>query len=191
MAIKTFTTGEVLTASDTNTYLANAGLVYIASGTLSSTATNFASVFSSTYRNYRVVISSIQMSNTGYVYFQMLTGTTPNTSAEYAWAFAGYTAGGTAANDNATGQAVGFLGWAQSGANNIPIGALSFDIYAPNAAERTFLTVQATSFSGTLTSRVGLSEHNLTTAYDGIRFLTNNGAVTFGGNVTIYGYRQA
>ena len=31
MAIKTFTTGEVLTASDTNTYLANAGLVYITS----------------------------------------------------------------------------------------------------------------------------------------------------------------
>jgi hypothetical protein len=29
MAIKTFTTGEVLTASDTNTYLANAGLVFV------------------------------------------------------------------------------------------------------------------------------------------------------------------
>jgi hypothetical protein len=28
MAIKTFTTGEVLTASDTNTYLANSGLVF-------------------------------------------------------------------------------------------------------------------------------------------------------------------
>ena len=29
MAIKTFTTGEVLTASDTNTYLNNGGLVFI------------------------------------------------------------------------------------------------------------------------------------------------------------------
>jgi hypothetical protein len=29
MAIKTFTTGEVLTAADTNTYLANSGLVYV------------------------------------------------------------------------------------------------------------------------------------------------------------------
>jgi hypothetical protein len=27
MAIKTFTTGEVLTAADTNTYLANSGLI--------------------------------------------------------------------------------------------------------------------------------------------------------------------
>ncbi len=29
MAVKTFTTGEVLTAADTNTYLNNGGLVYI------------------------------------------------------------------------------------------------------------------------------------------------------------------
>lgn len=186
MGYPDFAVGEVLTASDMD----RVGLWQITTGALSGTATNFASVFSSSFRNYRVVISSIQMSNTADVYFQMLSGTTPATSAEYNWAFAGYTAGGAAANSNATGQAVGYLGWTQSGANNIPIGALSFDIYAPNAAERTFLTVQATSFSGTLTSRVGLSEHNLTTAYDGIRFLTNNGAVTFGGNVAIYGYNK-
>ena len=31
MAVKTFSTGEVLTASDTNTYLNNGGLVYITS----------------------------------------------------------------------------------------------------------------------------------------------------------------
>jgi hypothetical protein len=39
MAIKTFTTGEVLTASDTNTYLANSGLVYVKSQTIGSGVT--------------------------------------------------------------------------------------------------------------------------------------------------------
>ena len=36
MAIKTFTSGAVLTAADTNTYLTNSGLVYIAQGELTS-----------------------------------------------------------------------------------------------------------------------------------------------------------
>jgi hypothetical protein len=57
MAIKTFTTGELLTASDTNTYLANSGLVYVAQGTPTANATiNIDSIFTSTYRNYYVVI---------------------------------------------------------------------------------------------------------------------------------------
>ena len=56
MAIKTFTTGEVLTASDTNTYLANSGLVFVSSTTIGSavasvTVTN---AFSATYDNYRI-----------------------------------------------------------------------------------------------------------------------------------------
>jgi hypothetical protein len=60
MAIKTFTTGEVLTASDTNTYLANSGLVYITSATLSATALD--GIFTSDYDNYRIVISNIDQS---------------------------------------------------------------------------------------------------------------------------------
>jgi hypothetical protein len=59
MAIKTFTTGEVLTASDTNTYLANSGLTYITQGTVSANTTlNFTSIFTSAYDNYRVVFTS-------------------------------------------------------------------------------------------------------------------------------------
>lgn len=71
MAVKTFSTGEVLTASDTNTYLANAGLVVITpssvtgatlSGAKVTVGTNVSSVtingvFSSTYDNYKIVIN--------------------------------------------------------------------------------------------------------------------------------------
>jgi hypothetical protein len=58
MAIKTFTSGEVLTSADTNTYLANSGLVYIAEGSTSTSVLglNFNNVFTSTYDNYRIMI---------------------------------------------------------------------------------------------------------------------------------------
>jgi hypothetical protein len=59
MAIKTFTTGEVLTASDTNTYLANSGLVYIKEQTIGSAVSSVtvSSAFSTDYENYQIVVS--------------------------------------------------------------------------------------------------------------------------------------
>jgi hypothetical protein len=60
MAIKTFTTGEVLTASDTNTYLANSGLVFVKSESATSgTSLVVSDAFSATYDNYRIVLSGI------------------------------------------------------------------------------------------------------------------------------------
>jgi hypothetical protein len=59
MAIKTFTTGEVLTASDTNTYLANSGLVFVKSQTIGSgvTSVTVSDAFSSTYDNYKITLN--------------------------------------------------------------------------------------------------------------------------------------
>lgn len=57
MAIKSFTTGEVLTASDTNNFLANSGLVYVGGGNISGSATSFSDVFTSTYRNYKIFVT--------------------------------------------------------------------------------------------------------------------------------------
>ena len=83
MAIKTFTTGEVLTASDTNTYLANSGLVYIKQQTVGSgvASVTVSDAFSSTYDSYLIIDTGGTMSNdtaltmqlgaqvTGYYYF--------------------------------------------------------------------------------------------------------------------------
>ena len=64
MAVKTFTTGEVLTASDTNTYLNNGGLVYISGTTVGTgvSSVTVSSAFSSTYDNYRVIINNVDAS---------------------------------------------------------------------------------------------------------------------------------
>ena len=75
MAIKTFTTGEVLTAADTNTYLANSGLVYITSvslaGATAASPVAITSCFSSTYTNYRIVVSNFINSTAAFLQFQL------------------------------------------------------------------------------------------------------------------------
>ena len=65
MAVKTFTTGEVLTAADTNTYLANSGLVYISSGSFSNAATFDVTGFTTTYQTFHAVLRVSRHSGTG------------------------------------------------------------------------------------------------------------------------------
>jgi len=191
MAIKTFTTGEVLTASDTNTYLANSGLVYVTSGALSLTATNFEGCFTSTYTNYRILIDQISMSGAGDIYWQMLTNATVINAANYAWAYAGYNSAAAADNSGAGGQVHAYTGLSLSAAvANLKIGSISIDLFNPNVAQQTNAITQSASYLTSYRSLSGAGFHGLTTAYNGIRFTTSS-AVTMAGNVTIYGYRKA
>jgi hypothetical protein len=189
MAIKTFTTGEVLTAADTNTYLANSGLVYITSGALSGTATNYAGCFTSTYDNYRIVISSYQANATAYLYWRLLSGTTPATSADYSFACIGLRVDGVAINNSNGANASGYTGISQSGVNNTPLGNGTFDIYSPKLSQRTFMSGNSIGYLTNWYGQSVMSHYNLSNSYDGIQFLTD-GAPTFGGTVTIYGYRK-
>jgi hypothetical protein len=189
MAIKTFTTGEVLTASNTNTYLANSGLVYVANGPLATATTNFEGVFTSTFRDYRIIIDSPNFASAGDIYIRMLLGATPNTTSNYAWAYRGLFENNTSADSNGTANTVGFTGVSNS-IGAVVLSGLSMDIYGPQLAQRTLVTSNAIAYSASgFGSRVGMTMHNVTTAFDGIQFLTLGATVT--GNVTIYGYRQA
>jgi hypothetical protein len=188
MAVKTFTSA-VLTSSDTNTYLANAGLVYVGGGALSTATTNFQGVFTSTYRDYRIVIDSPNFASAGDIYIRMLLGATPNTTANHAWAYRGLFENGTSADSNGTANTVMFTGVSNS-VGALVLSGCSMDIYGPQLAQRTLVTSNAIAYSASgFGSRVGMTMHNVTTAYDGIQFLTLGATVT--GNVTIYGYRQA
>jgi hypothetical protein len=190
MAIKTFTTGEVLTAADTNTYLANAGLVYIDTKTLSTATTDLVGCFTSTYTNYLLVGNSLQTNSTADIYFQMLSGSTPATTADYFFAFLGLRSSNVTSNNAGASQTVGFTGFTNNGANNLPIGAFNLDVYAPQLAQRTFVKSSCTSYPTEMTTKDGTNLHNLTNAYNGIRFTTQT-AATMGGTITIYGYRKA
>jgi hypothetical protein len=187
MAIKTFTTGEVLTAADTNTYLANSGLVYITSQTLSSTATNIVGCFSATYDTYLVLGQSMGVSSSpDLIGFRMLSGTTPLTAAQYYTALNGLSNTG-AVNTIVVASNVGFTGRTMStGADN---SSYSFTFDNPFKARRTFAYGTSSSNGAQYYSWAGSSNVDNSNSYDGLQILSNSG-YTISGTVTIYGYRK-
>lgn len=190
MAIKTFSAGEVLTASDTNTFLANSGLVYVTSGTLSTNEKKITSCFSSNYSNYRIVLDSLQLSANADIYFQFLVGSTPTTSANYTWAMRGLKVNGASMDTNNGGSSQCYSGFTNVSAPNTIVGSAIIDVMSPQLTQRTLCLVSAVGYDSDWYSRQGMTHCNLTTAFDGIMF-TTLGAPTMGGNYTVYGYRKA
>jgi hypothetical protein len=184
MAIKTFTSGEVLTAADTNTYLANGGLVYVTSQTIGTGVSSItvSNAFSSPYDNYRVVINSIVFSNADVGVLLRPGGDTTAGS---------YFSGGLYVKYDGSG--AGYL--IQNGdANGIHVGitdtfahGFSFDVFQPNLAQRTRASGNST---GRLFVSIYQGYHNQATAYTSFTLLPNSGTMT-GGTITVYGYRKA
>ena len=183
MAVKTFTTGEVLTASDTNTYLNNGGLVYITQitvGTAVATAV-VSDCFSSTYDNYRIIINAVDASvsvTTLRLRFDA-GGTTNYLGSCYYDKYDGLDTGTIRANAVATC----IIGVTDTGDGT----SSSFDVYSPNLAKRTRLAgnFAAEGYSGWFSGFDGS-----TTQHTGFTVLPNSGTLT-GGNIRVYGYRQA
>ena len=189
MAIKQFTTGEVLTSSDTNTYLANSGLVYVTSVSLSGATINVPLCFTDAYTNYKIVGSNITTTLASYPGIQMLSGTTPNTTAACYVAMRGMDSNG-ANLDIGLAQTVAYVGRA------ITAGAqfnFDVDIMNPKVAVKTALTGTSVSFYDGVgaASWAGGSIIDVTTAFDGFRMTTNSGTTYTGGTVTVFGYRKA
>ena len=186
----TFVSGQVFTATDAN-LMANSGLTYITDGSLSSTTTDFTSVFSATYDSYRIVISSIALSATGDIYWRLLSGSTPLTTATYQWALTGITVGGGASNSTAAAQTIGYTGVTNdTGVAGEVAGSVSIDLHGPFLSQRTLGTSASQSFPTDWAHRTGYIGNMATGSYNGIRFLTNAGP-TMTGRVFIYGYRRS
>ncbi len=199
MAIKTFTTGEVLTASDTNTYLNDAGLVLITSGiTVSSTGGTAATVsngtvtigtsntavtvsgaFSATYNNYRIIVTNSVGSAVSNVALKLGASTTGYYDSGQVINYSG--AGITGVSDN---NAAAFTRSAVTDTTNWQA---TIELYAPFLATRTFYrseyfgASQAGYFTGLHTSATSHTQFTLTP--------DSPGTIT-GGTIRVYGYRQ-
>ena len=185
MAVKTFTTGEVLTSADTNTYLANSGLVYISSTTVGTAVSSVtvSSVFSATYDNYRImwqngamsVDTSINMSLTGL----------GATSYYSAFMYGNYaTAVTTVTNEGSEGVS----SFRNAGGGYSGSAVLDTMLYTPFISGRTtniFAHVRYTSKWGTMT---GLSVDSASTT--GFTISPASGTMT-GGTIVVYGFRKA
>jgi hypothetical protein len=187
MAIKTFTTGEILTASDTNTYLANSGLVYITSVTVpTSPASNTVSVsncFTSTYDNYKVIYTGGVSVGAEALSLNLLpTSVTGwNTSYSMVVSYVTYGASPTPLTTNG-GSQWGFCGEITT-VNKTNI---NFELFAPNLAQYTGLS---NAYLGGAGAGAGAGIHAIASAFTGF---TISGAQNFtGGTIAVYGYRKA
>ena len=194
MAIKTFTTGEVLTASDTNTYLNNGGLVYLGVSTFSGATNNLTGIFSSTYDSYKIILKDVSIGvGGGYFTARMLNGTTPLNTATYYSAANGFNSNGASANLSAAGATVAYIQQAFNAAQTGNGAAgIVLDIINPFNAKATIIQSSATNYSTTYYwTYNGMCAVDNVNQYDGIQFLERNGTIAVGATARIYGYRQA
>lgn len=182
MAVKTFTTGEVLTAADTNTYLNNGGLVFIKQQTIGTAVSSVAvtSAFSSAYANYRVVIAHPQSSNNDGLRIQFGATVTGYYGTLFYYIYTGGTSGYSSFN-NAANMDVAL---SDTTANTFT----TFDVGNPNAASRTYIngTYWGRGFTGYFSgTEVSSTQHTAFTILPS----TGGGTLT-GGKIYVYGYRN-
>jgi len=185
MAIKTFATGEVLTASDTNTYLANSGLVYVTGGTLSAgTLIGVNNCFTSTFRDYRIVFDSITNVNLGDILFQFAAGGSVNATANY-YQQRLILSGGAITAANNDGATTFYTNYPAAGSTSY----LIVDVMNPQIAENSQIFANGLYYNGNTQTRQTNGFFNTTTSFDGFRISSSGG-----GNVTarytVYGYRN-
>jgi len=187
MAIKTFTTGEVLTASDTNTYLANAGWVYVNSGTFSASSNvQVNSVFTSTYTNYKLVLENLlfDASQTS-LSVRLSVGGTPSVTGYYSasqyWTFAVTPATAPFGDSNSAN-------WGGMFIDSSIRSSAEYTFYNPAVAVATEMIYNTVAFSNGI--RSGGGYHSVTTAYDGFSLLPVSPR-TVSGTWSVYGQRKA
>jgi hypothetical protein len=180
MAIKTFTTGEVLTASDTNTYLANSGLVYVTSATVGTgvSTVTVSSAFNSTYDSYKIVYDG-GVASTALT----LTLTFGASATGYSMALPYVTYGTAVASATSLSNATGFTLAAYGTANYV---GFNFDVASPNLARYT--RIQGAYIAETEAGGY-FGIHKVASAYTAFTLTTSSGTIT-GGQITVYGYRK-
>jgi hypothetical protein len=167
------------------------GLVLINATTIGTTVSSVQidNCFTSTYANYRIVVSinACSAADTN-VLFRLVDATTPVSSANYEYAAVGLSTGNVTENKNGAAETSFTLGSTSS--SNAGFG-LSLDIYKPQLAFATSATYQ--SINGYNTGRVyvnnGGAKFSLTTQLEGFQILSSSGTFT-GGTVAVYGYRK-
>jgi hypothetical protein len=182
MAIQTFTSGQILTAADTNTYLANSGLTYVASASYSGVTSFDVTGLSSTYLYYKLLFGGGSSVTTDYRAVLYNGGTALN-SLYYAGV-------GYAAYDNSVGGANSSNStnyfWAGQATNAYR--SQTVMEFRMKASQQFTFTMQAFE-ANTFRAIHSAGFRNATDAFDRIR-ISSSGAPTMTGEWRLYGYRE-
>lgn len=186
MATKTFVQAR-LDAGDLNTY-ALKGDTYIASASV--TAGSISGCFTSTYQNYKIVVSDFFATADSYLWFQLGVGAAYSTGAYYqGGAVQAYSTGVITAYSNNNTLPHWRICAGATVATNSPNSAI-VNISRPAQANNTCYTAQSTLHLSTgLSAWSHMGQHAVATAYNGFRWSTTAGAVS-SGNITVYGVMQ-
>ena len=189
MTFPSFGAGEVLTATDMNAVGMWKVGTFTASGI--SRALLCDNVFTSDYRNYKIVVKMAGVSNTNWLYFQFVDTNGATVAASYfATAYLrDFTGGSTTVGViNTTGSVP--LGYMANGVAN-PTGA-EITIYGPRQSEWTTVNGQTTGVSSGSAYQGGeiyATCNPATNTLRGLRF-DNIAGTNMTGTVTIYGYNN-
>lgn len=179
MTVCTPTSATVTGAGSTSTINANGSVTFDIA-----TAVLLNGVFSATYENYMVSIRSVDSSGTTpYMYFNMASGGTTNTTAN-SYDSQRLDVGSTAYGIVRTESSLGTFG----GSSNAQRDGNTLYIFGPFLAAYTaWRGVGMYGESGAFTiDTCGI--HQVATSYDGISITPNSGTIT--GLITVYGFNQ-
>jgi hypothetical protein len=182
MPVKTdWTTGDVLTANQVSTYLANAGLdfiteVFVGDSSVASVEVN--DVFSDQYTNYKVMYQGVDTSSMAVIKFQFLDANGDPVVYDYSCTATLSTFGTT----TLTGETYTY--WYLTHATSGPrYGAMK--LYAPFLEDYSYMTADAFS---NIYSRKITGAYTLTTSFTGFRLVGDDGFFQ-NGSIAVYGYR--
>jgi hypothetical protein len=165
------------------------GLTLITSGSFSAVTTfTVDNVFTSTYRNYRILVHDTQVTGASaqVIETKLRVGGVASATTYYS-ARSGYQYTGSIAADVVNNGTHWFIQRANGSGSTDGEGACSFDLFGPALAANTFFN--GTAVDGSYQAACA-GYHNTATAYDGISFTLTTGATTMTGIYRIYGYQD-
>lgn len=171
-------------AIDTTVSGLGSGLVHIETQSVSAvSAINFNDVFTSTFDNYKVIVTGLVALGTVALQIRMRSGGIDNTAASYNSQALEVIGTGTTAV-RTTSQTSGRIGVLSTSRQGIGI-----EIYLPNVAVATAMTSQTILRTGTaIQAHLDTAGHDVASAFDG--FTLFPASSTFTGSISVYGYRK-
>ena len=172
MSVKTFST-EVLTSADTNTYLANSGLVYINQATISGTSTSLNNVFTSAFANYVINVNITSASTNADIRLRLRVGGVDSNGPYDQLGDVAVTGTSVKLGDSSNSYGYGTIQLGGPQAADFTIGSILY--HGLNTG------VAATSFDSTF-------DADVQTQFDGFTVFST---ATITGVMYVYGYRNA
>jgi hypothetical protein len=147
------------------------------------------SVFSSTYRNYRILFDITNNTADASIYMKLRSGAT-DSSVSYYYQGAQFTEASALSYITGSNQTTGFYINEVDSASSVHYQNTSMDIYRPFEAVFTSMNYQGPgqSTGGTFFARMGGGNHLQSVSYDGINIIASAGNIT--GAIQVYGYNQ-